>query len=516
MARPTTPFPMPNSMRRKTVLIFALAVALLISLGVLILEESIQEKLGQAYYILCLSMIGCILILLAGYTWDRALVRQIREINSAARTKAAIVEEPAPESDETESAHDEVIGLARQIERMAQSLQKIEASYRAIVEDQLDLICRYRADGQLTFVNGAYQRFLGKKRSELVGRPFEFLPPSFKSGADPSQDTVTFENEYVGADGRRLIHLWTHRAIKDSDGRIMEFQAVGHDITARKEAEAALVRAKEAAESADRAKSEFLAIVSHEIRTPINGVIGFTRLLRESSLTEDQRGFVDMIATSGLTLEALISDILDMSKIEAGKIEIDHAPYSPRRAVNEVIAFFTPKAQAAGLALHATIDADVPAVVSGDANRLRQILVNLVGNAIKFTERGRISVNVSSAYDGGQEKPKRDVRLFFSVTDTGIGIPHDKIGQLFRPFSQVDTSASRRRGGTGLGLIISKRLCELMGGAMSVESEVNQGSPFRFSIRAECERSLDAATSESTAIAPPTPALHFPGTAPAV
>ncbi len=506
---------MPNAMRRKTVLIFALAVALLISLGAIILQESMQEKLGQAYYIICLSIIGCILILLAGYTWDRALVRQIREINSAARTKAAIVEEPV--SDDTESAHDEVIGLARQIERMAQSLQKIEASYRAIVEDQLDLICRYRADGQLTFVNGAYQRFLGKKRSELIGRPFDFLPPSFNAQSTALPDTATFENEYVGADGRRLTHLWSHRAIKDSEGRVMEFQVVGHDITARKEAEAALLRAKEAAESADRAKSEFLAIVSHEIRTPINGVIGFTRLLRESSLTEDQRGFVDMIATSGLTLEALISDILDMSKIEAGKIEIDHAPYSPRRAVNEVIAFFTPKAQAAGLALHATIEADVPAVVSGDANRLRQILVNLVGNAIKFTERGRITVNVSCARsNGGSDKNQRDVRLFFGVTDTGIGIPADKIGQLFRPFSQVDTSASRRRGGTGLGLIISKRLCELMGGAMSVESEVNQGSTFRFTVRAEYERSLDATGAETASVSQHAPTLHFPGTAPAV
>jgi PAS domain S-box-containing protein len=487
---------MPTSTRRKTVLIFALAFALLVSLGAIILQESMQEKLGQAYYVICLSIIGCILVLLAGYTWDRTLVRQIREIETTARTKSKLEnDEPAIDLDD-ESAHDEVIGLARQIERMAQSLQKVEASYRAIVEDQLDLICRYRADGKLTFVNGAYQRFFGKKRSELIGQRFSLHEAGFPSRDFQGQlpESSTFEHELAAADGRRITHAWTHRAIKDPEGNIMEFQAVGHDISVRKEAEAALIRAKDAAESADRAKSEFLAIVSHEIRTPINGVIGFTKLLRETPLTTDQRGFVDMIGTSGLTLEALISDILDMSKIEAGKIEIDHTPYAIRRAVDEVVTFFTPKARAAGLTLHTNIDVDVPSVVNGDPNRLRQILVNLVGNAIKFTERGHITVNVSCGRGGNiVDSNLREVRLFFGVTDTGIGIPADKIGQLFRPFSQVDTSASRRRGGTGLGLIISKRLCELMGGAISVESEPGRGSTFRFTIRSDYDRSADTA-----------------------
>jgi PAS domain S-box-containing protein len=486
---------MPTSMRRKTVLIFALAFALLVSLGAIITQESMQEKLGQSYYVICLSIIGCILILLAGYTWDRTLVRQIRDIGSTARTKTKEVDETPFDIDSGDSGHDEVMGLARQIERMAQALQKTEASYRAIVEDQLDLICRYRADGKLTFVNGAYQRFFGKKRAELIGQRFMLnelgLPSRDFQGELP--ESASFEHELSASDGRRVTHVWTHRAIKDSDGRVMEFQAVGHDITVRKEAEAALVRAKDAAESADRAKSEFLAIVSHEIRTPINGVIGFTKLLRETPLNTDQRGFVDMISTSGLTLEALISDILDMSKIEAGKIEIDHAPYALRRAVEEVITFFTPKARAAGLTLHTNIDADVPAVVNGDPNRLRQILVNLVGNAIKFTERGHVTVNVSCGRGGNiDDSSRREIRLFFGVTDTGIGIPADKISQLFRPFSQVDTSASRRRGGTGLGLIISKRLCELMGGAISVESEAGRGSTFRFTILSDYDRSIDS------------------------
>jgi PAS domain S-box-containing protein len=356
------------------------------------------------------------------------------------------------------------------------------------------LICRYRSDGKLTFVNGAYARFQGKKRQELIGQHFALFDLGFPTrdfqGKLP--EAANFENEQSRSDGTRVTHFWTHRAIKDSEGNIMEFQAVGHDITVRKEAEAALMRAKDAAESADRAKSEFLAIVSHEIRTPINGVIGFTKLLRETPLSGDQRGFVDMIGSSGLTLEALISDILDMSKIEAGKIEIDYSPYALRRNLEEVIMFFTPKARAVGLTLEAKIDADVPGLVNGDANRLRQILVNLVGNAIKFTEHGGVTVSLSCGRGAVIEgTTRRELRLFFAVSDTGIGIPSEKIGLLFRPLSQVDTSASRRRGGTGLGLIISKRLCELMGGAISIESEVSKGTTFRFTICVDYERTGD-------------------------
>jgi len=484
-----------NPLRRKTVLIFSLAIALAMALGVIITQESIQEKLGQSYYVLCLSLIGCILLILAGYVWDRKLVQQLRELGTTARSKTAVASDvdTAPPIDLPllDDSHDEVIGLARQIERMAQSLQRVEASYRAIVEDQMDLICRYRADGKLTFVNGAYTRFFGRKRQELLGQRFALHELGFPArdfqGKLP--ESTTFEHDLLSAAGQSVTHNWTHRAIKDTEGNIMEYQAVGHDITLRKEAEAALTKAKETAETADKAKSEFLAVVSHEIRTPINGVIGFTKLLRETPLSAEQRGFVDMIGSSGLTLEALISDILDMSKIEAGKIDIDHAPFALRRSVEEVVTFFTPKARAAGLTLEAKIDDEVPPLVNGDVNRLRQILVNLIGNAIKFTERGSVVVTLSCGRgDMVEGKNRRELRLFFAVSDTGIGIPPEKMSQLFRPFSQVDTSATRRRGGTGLGLIISKRLCELMGGAISVESDPTKGSTFRFTIRTDYER----------------------------
>lgn len=478
-------------------MIFALVLALLASTGAIITQESIHERLGDAYYVVCLSLIGCILVVLGGYVFDRNLITELRKLGQSAQAKTISSEaDPLLPSDmpSLDDGHDEVIGLARQIERMAQSLQKVEASYRAIVEDQLDLICRYRADGKLTFVNGAYARFFGKKRQELLGQMFCFSNGTFPalSKDEKGNETATLEHDLKTLDGEIVTHVWTHRPIKDSEGNVMEFQAVGHDITVRKEAEAALLKAKDAAESADRAKSEFLAVVSHEIRTPINGVIGFTKLLRETSLNSEQRSFIDMIATSGLTLEALISDILDMSKIEAGKIDIDHSAFALRRTVEEVIMFFTPKARAAGLALDSKIDSDVPTLVNGDANRLRQILVNLVGNAIKFTERGGVTVSLSCERgDDTDVAGRRHLKLFFAVDDSGIGIPTEKIDQLFRPFSQVDTSTNRRRGGTGLGLVISKRLCELMGGDISVESEAGQGSTFRFSLAVDYERAQD-------------------------
>jgi signal transduction histidine kinase len=265
------------------------------------------------------------------------------------------------------------------------------------------------------------------------------------------------------------------------------------------------MRAKEAAETADRAKSEFLAVVSHEIRTPINGVIGFAKMLQDSPLSADQREQLSMIHASGQALEKLINDILDLSKIEAGKFEIEHSAFVLPRCVEDVCSFFVPQAKNAGLSLNLTVEPGVPAIINGDAARLRQILTNLIGNALKFTERGGVKVHVSA----GKAEPMQDglhfrVRLFFAVSDTGIGIPADKVGELFRPFMQVDASSKRRRGGTGLGLVISKRLCDVMGGSISVDSTPGQGSTFRFSIVADYDkRDVEApATQQSTSPIP--------------
>lgn len=481
---------MVDSSTRKTGLLLALAFALVVALVSIVTDADLRERLGTRYYVLSLSIIGCVLLVLAGYVWDRTLTQRLKSIRATVP--------PMPEGEVATRDHDEIMGLARNIERMAQTLQQTEASYRGIVEDQIDLICRYRQDGTLTFVNRAYADAVGRERTELIGKPFLLA-----STASADRDAWTVERELEYPDGRRRWLLWTMRALRDRDGRPTQYQAVGHDITMRKEAEAALLRAKDAAEAADRAKTEFLAIVSHEIRTPISGVIGFAQILSESPLNADQREHVAIIRTSAQALEKLIADILDLSKIEAGAVSIESAPFGLAHCVDDVVAFFLPKARAAALTLSATIDPDVPAIVHSDEARLRQILTNLIANAIKFTERGGVTVRVSCARGeiiGDSGRPP--LRIFFAVSDTGIGIPRHNLDRLFKPFSQVDASSERRRSGTGLGLIICKRLSELMGGSISVESTEGRGSTFHFSILADYEKLEVAAARPRAASAP--------------
>ncbi len=483
-------------MNRKIIFILALSGSLVVALIAIITDEELRDRMGYSYWLVSLAIIACILLVLAGYVADHTLVQRMKVLRETAQ--AASRQDDHVSGGEED--HDEIIGLARKIERMARSLQQVEASYRGIVEDQVDLICRYRPDGKLSFTNAAYARSQGRKRSELVGQQF----PLFTPGAAITDEPYTFERELEYADGRRAWLLWTQRPIKDDSGNILEFQAVGHDISERKDAEAALLRAKEAAETADRAKSEFLAIVSHEIRTPINGVVGFARMLSDSPLTQDQREQVEMIQASGFALEKLIADILDLSKIEAGKIEIDHAPFSPAKCVEDLCAFFAQQAKHSALTLDCRIDASVPSIINSDEARIRQVLTNLVGNALKFTERGGVTIQVTCARGEPVKSGSNRiaVRVFFAVTDTGIGIPQEKISQLFKPFSQVDTSSKRRRGGTGLGLIISKRLCEYMGGSISVESRPGEGSTFRFSILADYEKGDSKVPFPATSSAP--------------
>jgi len=469
------------SMKRKTAFVMVLAFALLMAWGAIITDEQVRDKLGGTLYIIGFAITGCMLLILAMYVWDQSVMKTLKSIHDT--TDSVQGDDKDAFGDESDS--DEIIGLARKIERMARTLQHVEASYKGIVEDQPDLICRYKSDGKLTFVNGAYARAVNRKRLELVGGEFPYFAP----GAAIADEPYTFESEMPFDDGRRLWIRWTQRAIKDDERSTMEYQAVGHDITERKEAEAALLRAKEAAESADRAKSEFLAIVSHELRTPINAIIGFSKMLFSTNLNLDQREQVEMINSSGLALEKIIADILNLSKIDSGKIDIEHAPFSLRQCVQDICAFFAPKARSLALALDSKVDPGVPEIVNSDESRIRQILTNLVGNALKFTERGGVTLEVSCARGEPVEpgSKRRVARLFFAVKDTGIGIPADKLDHLFLPFSQVDTSSTRRRGGTGLGLIISKRLCELMGGTISVESRPAEGSTFRFSILTDFE-----------------------------
>jgi len=269
-----------------------------------------------------------------------------------------------------------------------------------------------------------------------------------------------------------------------SDGQPHRVLGTGVDVTERRLANLALEQAKWEAECANQAKSDFLATMSHEIRTPMNAVIGMTELLRETSLTAQQQDFVDTIWHSGETLIAIINDVLDFSKIEAGRLDLEAAPFDLPEYLETAIDLIAPQVAEKGLDLSYALSPEVPARVLGDAKRLQQILVNLLSNAVKFTHHGHITVAVDARPLSAALQSGADLRyaVRFAVEDTGIGIPANRLNRLFQPFCQVDSSINRQYGGTGLGLVISQRLSELMGGRLWVESEAGTGSTFYFSV----------------------------------
>ena len=263
--------------------------------------------------------------------------------------------------------------------------------------------------------------------------------------------------------------------IRDEDGRLMRLVGIAEEVTLQKRYEAELIRSREDADAANEAKSRFLANMSHEIRTPMNGVIGMIQLLTETELTHEQRQFADTALSSGQVLLTLINDILDLSKIEAGKIVLEERAFDVRHTIMGVGELLRGSAAAKGIPLTSQVSKDIPEVLVGDAHRLLQVLINLCANAIKFTERGEVAIAVELV-DGSESQ----ATVRFTVTDSGIGIRADQVGAIFKPFTQADASTTRKHGGTGLGLTIAKQLVDKMGGSMGVESREGVGSTFWF------------------------------------
>jgi PAS domain S-box-containing protein len=381
-----------------------------------------------------------------------------------------------------------LVGICRDISHRKQAEEALKGSewlYHSLVDNLPIFVLRKDLAGRITYANSAFSQLIKLPIQELLGKTDYDLFPRELAEKYRNDDRLVAESGkvFVGIEENRSADRSFYfevrkTPIRDAADDIIGTQAIFWDVTERQQALHDLAEAKDAAEAANRAKSEFLANMSHEIRTPMNAVIGMTGLVLDSSLTPQQRDYLETVRESAESLMGIINDLLDFSKIESGKIELDHSPFELREWLGDAMKALGIRAYGKGIELAYHVDPQVPPFIVGDGLRLRQVLVNLVGNAIKFTERGEVVLDVTVTSATTQE-----LELEFVVRDTGIGIAPEHREKIFRAFEQADMSTTRRFGGTGLGLAISSRLVSLMGGRIGVDSELRRGSTFHFTAR---------------------------------
>ena len=369
--------------------------------------------------------------------------------------------------------------------RAEEETRRTKALLDSIVQNLPTAVFLKDVEGfRYVLLNRAWEELYGLSAADVIGKRAHDVFPKNEADRFDTQDretlalrgllTIPEQTVSTTQKGMRVLHT-KKLPIYDEDGNARYILAISEDITERKKAESALIEAREAAEQASRAKSEFLANMSHEIRTPINGIMGMTELTLNTDLTPEQYEYLEAVRVSADSLLKVINNVLDFSKIEAGKLEMIDIEFDLRDVVGDTMTMLSVQAHQKGLELLYEIPVDVPEILIGDPCRIRQIIVNLVGNAIKFTDQGEVALSVRV-----QSELQERVGLHFTVSDTGIGIPTEKQEKIFRAFEQVDGSTSRKYGGTGLGLAITKQLVRNMGGRVWLESEVGKGSTFHF------------------------------------